>query len=283
MTATARLDQLRRAAELLVTARADLTTMPSLPEAVRPRSFDEGYRVQEMLHDLGPWSATMLKVGCTTSVTQDMLGLDEPIGGRIPAHAVFAGGVELALNRFHHVPLLECEFAMRIATDVLPDMAPPDGQAARSLVDAVAPAIELVDSRFESQLGHDGPSVVADNSMAAAVVLGEPVAWPGSAGLPELAEVSVRLSAAGPSGGEPEEIASGVGSEVLGDPWRSLAWSMAHEGRRGRTVEAGTWVITGSCAGAPAAPLDCDLSADFGPLGRIDLRVAGGRSSGREG
>jgi len=212
----------------------------------------------------------MLKVGCTTPVTQKMLSVAEPIGGRLVAEQVYSSGASIPMSTFNHQPLIECEFAFRVAATLEADGVAVDMARLRTVVDAVAPAIELVDNRFDKQLGVDGPSIVADNSMATAVVLGRPRLLGTEIDGDSLASTTVRLCT---DDDDSESIANGIGAEVLGDPWVSLLWAIDHEKRLGGAIDAGTWVITGSCAGAPPVPLDQRLTARFPGLGEVSVTI----------
>ena len=259
------------AAALLLDARRHGHTIAGLPADVKPHTFADGYRIQEHLLDLDGRPIGLIKVGCTTSETQRIMNLDEPIGGCLATEAVYGSGAVLPVGSFHHPPLIECEFAMRVAVDVDPGRAVESVAEAVALADAVAPALELVDGRFDRQLDIDGPSVVADNSMATAAVLGSAVELSDGFNPQQLASITVRLEAEGSDG--PELITEGVGANVLGDPWRSFHWALRHLGIRGRAIQAGTWIITGSCSGAPAAPVGRRLTAHFDGLGEVSVTI----------
>lgn len=262
------------AASILLRARRERRTIAALPDAVRPRSFTQGYTIQERLLELDGRPIGLVKIGCTTSETQRLMNLDEPIAGCLAADAVHRSGAVLWRGDFHHRPLIECEFAMRLAVDFDPGRRFDSVAEVVQMADAVAPALELVDGRFDRQLGIDGPSVVADNSMATAAVLGGPVELDAGIDPSQLAAAAVRLVAEDTVGGPEEIVAEGVGGNVLGDPWRSFHWALDHLGRRARSVPAGTWVITGSCSGAPVAPLDRRLTASFDVLGQVTVTIS---------
>ncbi len=262
------------AARLLLEARRTGTTIAALPPAVTPQSFADGYRIQDRLLALDGRDIGLIKIGCTTAETQRIMNLDEPIGGCLAAESVHAAGAVLAADSFHHQPLIECEFAMRLAADIAPTRSFPSSAEAMAMADAVAPALELVDGRFHDQLGIAGPSVVADNSMATAAVIGRAIELGDNFDPGHLAATTVTLAAVDPVDGSEQRLAQGVGANVLGDPWRSFHWALQHLAARGRTVAAGTWIITGSCAGAPVAPLDCRLLARFDGLGDVSVTIA---------
>ena len=276
-------DPATEAASILLAARRTGRTIPVLPEYVKPGTFAEGYRIQDQLLDLDGRAVALVKIGCTTAETQRIMNLDEPIAGCLPADAVHRSGAVLPVGDFHHPPLIECEFAMRLGSDLDPGRPVVSAADVIAMADAVAPALELVDGRYDHQLGIDGPSVVADNSMATAVVLGQPVALDGGFDPGRLAATTVRLTESDPDSGVgvgvdgdgsgDNVVTEGVGANVLGDPWRSFHWALGHLADRDRAVAAGTWVITGSCSGAPAAPLDRRLTARFDGLGAVSVTI----------
>ena len=252
------------AGALLLELRRSGRTIPELPDGLRPASWEEAYAIQDALHDAGDWDIGVLKVGCTGAQAQAALGIDQPIGGRIPIDAVFESGASLLSSNFHHRPLLECEFAFRLAKDAMPDDGG-SGTDVRELVDAVAPAIEIVDSRYNEMLGASGPSIVADNSAAAAVVLGSPV---DVGAVSDLTSGRVELVAGA------DTLAEGTGAAVLGNPLRALEWVIEHERLRGRVIPAGTWVITGTCTGMTPCPVDQPVLAQFEGLGDVGFDLA---------
>lgn len=252
------------AAALLSEVRSSRRSIPELPDGLRPGPWSEAYAIQDEHHALAGWDTAALKVGCTSTAAQEALRIDEPIGGRIPAEAIFDSGVRLRSAMFLHPPLIECEFAFRIGVDIaLTDIFSSRADVAR-VVDAVAPAVELVDSRFIDFRKVSGPSLVADNSVAAGIVIGQPLS---PLSVPEPAGVSVVLTS------NDSELARGTGAAVLGDPYQSLAWAVGHERERGRSISVGTWVITGSCTGLVPCPVGEDVVATFAGLGQVEFAL----------
>ena len=69
-----------------------------------------------------------------------------------------------------------------------------------------------------------------------------------------------------------EPAAEGFGRNVLGDPWNVLVWLANHLGARGATLEAGHIVTTGSATDIVQCRPGDTVTADFGPLGRVEVR-----------
>lgn len=179
------------------------------------------------------------KIGLSSAGPQQRFGVTEPIWGLLFDRHVQRSD-EVSSDAFI-APRLEPEIAVTVdATGAL----------------RVAPAIEIVDSRWQpgaASLGH----LLADNISAAGVVLG---AWRPVDGL-DVAGLTVTLSVGG-------AVTTGRADAVLGDPLRAFRWLVGDLAARGAALAPGQFVITGSwCAPVPVHAGDV-VEADFGPLGR---------------
>jgi len=168
------------------------------------------------------------KVGLTSQAMQAQCGLDAPVSGIITTRNALRSPATLALKDFVRLGA-EIEIAVRLKHDVAP------GDEIAAAVDAVAPAMEIVDNRNCDYATLDGLSFIADNGWHEAIVLGE---WQST--WPELADVR----AASSSGGT--EIASGLGSAALGHPFASVAWLADNLAKHGGRLRAGDIVMTGN-------------------------------------
>ncbi len=69
-------------------------------------------------------------------------------------------------------------------------------------------------------------------------------------------------------------MAAGFGRDVLGHPLNALAW-LANEGDlAGRPLMEGDIVSTGSCTGMKPVGRGSMSTADFGPMGRVEVSFA---------
>ncbi len=168
------------------------------------------------------------KVGLTSQAMQRQCGLDAPVSGIITAANVRPSPATLALGDFVGLGV-EIEIAVRLGRDVAP------GDDIAAAVDAVAPAMEIVDNRNCDYATLDGLSFIADNGWHEAIVLGS---W--RSVWPELADVRAALSDGG------AEIASGLGSAALGHPFASVAWLADNLARHSGHLRAGDIVMTGN-------------------------------------
>ncbi len=170
------------------------------------------------------------KIGLTTRRMQTMCGLDHPIAGSILSTDVTKSPARLEKSSYIGLGL-ECEIAVRFGS-LLGD-APSRAEIAAAL-DGVATAFEIIEDRAADYAKLDMPSLVADNSWNAGVVLG-PVVKPH-----DLANMVGHLSI----DGEPTD--TGSSNDVLGHPLNAVEWLCAHLAARGRHIGTGEWVMTGS-------------------------------------
>ena len=233
------MDSILAAARTIATARRNRTPLRSLAPDVAPRDEAEGYRIQRAVHDLLlPSSGALVgyKIGCTSPVMQQYLGIPHPCSGGVFARGVHASGTRLRASDFVQVGV-ECEIAVRLGRDLPPSKIPFTADAAAAAIEAYLPAIEIVDDRYHDWQSIGAPTLVADDFFAAACVLGDPVA---RSAAPDLAQVAGRAVVNG------IEAGAGTGADVLGHPHHALAWLANHLAADGKSLRAGQIVLTGS-------------------------------------
>src|SRR4029078_7126088 len=104
--------------------------------------------------------------------------------------------------------------------------------------------------------------LVADNGMAAYLVHGRPVPV---ADAPALEDITARLEVDG------NEKAQGTLASGGVEPFAMVAWLANHLAARGRCLEAGTFVTTGSMTGVRWAKPGERAVADLGALGSVEV------------
>ncbi|CND88279.1 4-oxalocrotonate decarboxylase [Mycobacterium tuberculosis] len=235
---------LDRAAERLDTAQHTATAVEQLPAGLTPA---DAYAIQDAViaRRLARGERPAgLKLGFTSKAKMAQMGVSEVIVGRLTDAMRVPDGGEVALDRFIH-PRVEPEVAYRIARDVTPE----DDELP---VDAVAPALEIIDSRYRD-FRFSLPDVIADNASSAGFVIGP---WQPLGA--DLGDLAVRLTVGG------EVVETGSTSAVLGHPDRALPALLEIARRQGMPLLAGQVVLAG---GATAA-------APF-PPGAVAVDVAG--------
>lgn len=231
-----------------------------------PTSASDAYAIQDDLTALLPTPVIGWKIGATGAAAQDRLGVKAPIAGRVYERTLLEAGSIVAVGDFHHRPGIECEIAFRTKSDLGDATGAYTAEMARALVASVHPAIELVCTRYVGGFAIAPALLVADGSAHAALIVGDAID-PATAG--DLRVATCQLVVDGTT------LASGNGSEVLGDPYVALAWLCNHLLGRGIELPAGSLITTGSCTGIVPSGPDQHIVNNAGPLGSVGIHIRG--------
>ncbi len=253
------------ASELLAQARINHKRLTELPAAVRPATPGEAYAVQDSLidHLIAHYGGSVIgyKVACTNVTAQRQLNVDAPFSGRLLSAFFFESPARVDASKFF-MRVVEAEFAFEMARDLPPAATPRSRQEIAAAVKGVLPGIEIVDSRFDDWTTIGAPSLIADNACNAAWVKGSLATdWQKI----DLAAQAVRLTVNG------KLLREGTGSNVLGHPLNALEWLVNNLSARGLGLKAGQYVTTGVTTEVYMAERGDRITADFGPVGSVDL------------
>ncbi len=225
--------------------------------------FEAAYREQERLVArlvTAGDSVCGWKVGATSGAVRARLKTSEPFYAvLLQSHTLAAGSAVSSAN--WSAVMLECEIAFMLERHLEgPGVTP---RMVRERTAEIRPAFDVLG------LAHGEPpegvaDVIRTNGSTAACVLG-------GSGLPartcDPVDVQVVLYREGCT------IARGAGRDVMGDPCAAVAWLANHLARSNQRVTAGQVVLSGSMTAPVAVESGDALEADFGPLGRVAVRV----------
>ncbi len=251
----------RRAAEILASAERDRRPVPPLAEQLPGMDVVDSYEVQLInIHQrLGAGARVNgHKVGLSSVAMQQMMGVDEPDYGHLLSDMEVFPDRPVPADRYCY-PRVEVEVGF-ILGDTLPGEDCTEDDVIRA-TEAVAPAIELIDSRIlDWKIGL--VDTIADNASSAGYVLGPERVPPTAL---DLKKIEARLLRNG------EQVAEGRSDAVLGDPAVAVAWLARKVASFGVRLEAGHVILPGSVHRAvDVAPGD-RFTAEFDGLGRVDL------------
>ena len=196
------------------------------------------------------------KVGLSSKAMQEMMGVGEPDYGHLLSDMEVAHGQAVAAGRYCF-PRVEVEVGF-----VLGATLPGEGCTEQDVLDAteaVAPAIELIDSRiadWDIRIG----DTIADNASSAGFVLGPDRVKPGDL---DLTAIDARLLRNG------EQVAQGRSDAVLGDPVVAVAWLARKVAQFGVTLQAGHVILPGSVHRAIDVRPGDDFEAVLDGLGSV--------------
>lgn len=250
-------------AERLLDMRRAGRIEPGLPEALRPVDLEAAYAIQALVVEgLLPEGAQAIgyKCACTSEVAQQALQIDRPVFGRLLSHTTSPSGVELATERFTH-RVIEAEFGIRVALDVQEREGGHTPESIAPYVEAVIPAIEIVDYRYTDWTVGALP-IAADNAIHGWWIHGHPMTdWHGI----DLGATDVTVRTNG------EVVTTGSGANVLGHPLNVMAWLADELPRFGARLGAGDLVTTGVVTDVFEADRGDVITAEFAGIGSVEV------------
>lgn len=202
------------------------------------------------------------KLGFTSEAKMAQMGVSEVIIGFLTEGMHVDRANPLPLERLVH-PRVEPELAFRFGRAV---SAGASDEEIFDSVDAVAPALEIIDSRYRD-FSFSLSDVVADNTSASRYVLGE---WTDFTD--DLASRAVTMLVDG-------SIAqTGTTSAILGHPLNALKAFARMNARYGSGLPAGAVLLAGAATEAVALRPGSTVTAIIAGIGTVELETAGARA-----
>lgn len=181
--------------------------------------------------------------------------------GRLMDYMRLRSGEDLKLSDHIH-PKVEPELAFIMGEDLSSEFA--DAAAVMRATAEVAPAFEIIDSRFHDFKIGSRYDALIDNTSSSAFMLGEGRRRPGDL---DLAAIGMKLQRNG------EYIGFGAGASTMGHPARAVAALVRMLPKLGGGLKTGDIVLSGAItASTPVKVGDC-IRADFGGLGYVETHV----------
>lgn len=254
-----RILSLGKLAEIVDDAAFTATEIPQLTEG-QPLTVDDAYGVQALSlarrYARGERRVGM-KMGLTSRAKMAQVGVDEMVWGRLTdAMQVEEGGV-IRMSRFVH-PRAEPEVAYLLKAPLTGKVTAAQALAA---VEAVAPAIEIIDSRYRN-FKFALPDVVADNSSSSAFVVGQ---W----AKPDIDVGNLGLAVS--VDGQVAQV--GSTAAILGHPMRSLVAAARLAAQWGERLEPGWIVLAGGITAAHHLAAGMAVRLDMQKLGSVSFQV----------
>ena len=255
------------AARELATARLNGRAIHPLSSRLAPDDAGEGYAIQSRLHRLlseaGEGPVTGHKIGCTTPVMRQKLGIDQPCAGAIHGRRVLGdGGTWSVAGRIK--PSVECEIAVWLASDLPAIAGHYTADSVHAAVGACMASIELCDDRYIDREKMGVPTLIADDFYNVGCALGREIAsWQAI----DLAAIAGGMRING------KEMGRGKGGDIMGHPFAALAWLANLRAGEGHHLKAGAFVTLGSIVNsqrvAPGDRVDIEIES----LGRLAISV----------
>ncbi len=199
-----------------------------------------------------------IKMGFTSRAKMIQMGVEDMIWGPLTDAMMIDDGGELDFSAFVH-PRVEPEIAFLLKRPLSGGMTLPQVMSA---VEAVAPALEIIDSRYQN-FKFSLEDVVADNCSSSGFVVG---AWQ------HCDQAIDNLGMVLEFDGRAVQI--GSSAAILGNPYRSLVAAARVAGEAGVTLEAGSIVLAGASTAAEALRPGVHVRVKTEQLGCAEFSVS---------
>jgi 2-keto-4-pentenoate hydratase len=257
--------QVKKAAETLLAAWQSGGTIAGFPADATPVTLDDAYDVQDALAAALGRKVAGWKLAHSSAAALQKLNLTAPPFGRVFEGTLVESGASIPRKSIHK-PKLEAEIAVKLGRD-LPkrDQAHTKDEIAAAVA-SVHLAIEVADSRYADPSKIDLAAFVADNAQSGFLVIGRAVTdWRAR----DFQSGPATLSLDG------RVLAEAAARESRCDPLLAVAQVAGAMSRRGIALKAGEIITTGSHVPPQACASGGRIEADFGPLGKVAVTLAG--------
>lgn len=200
-----------------------------------------------------------VKMGFTSRAKMIQMGLSDLIWGRLTDGMLIEDGGAVPFKRYVH-PRVEPEVAFILKSQLVGTVTPVQALAA---VEAIAPAIELIDSRYEN-FKFSLEDVVADNSSSSGFVIGS---WH----KPDFDFTNLGIVLT--FNGKPVQI--GSTAAILGNPVRSLVAAARFAAQADEPLQPGWVVMAGGATAAEAVAAGTWVECEIQQLGRTGFSLLG--------
>jgi 2-oxo-3-hexenedioate decarboxylase len=199
-----------------------------------------------------------VKMGFTSRAKMVQMGLSDVIWGRLTSAMQVEEGASTSFARYVH-PRVEPEIAFVLKRELKGTETAP---AALAAVEAIAPAIEIIDSRYRD-FRFSLPEVIADNASSSGFVIG-PWANPSI----DFSNLGLVLSI------DDRPVQIGSTAALLGHPLRSLVAAARLAAAAGEPLQPGDIVMAGGATAAEWIKPGQYVSLEMQHLGRTGFHVA---------
>jgi len=200
------------------------------------------------------------KVGFTNIPVRDKMGLPDSTYGYLLESMVLPNGGEFDTDELIG-PKIECEICFKLK-------APLSGKGLTieevlAATEAVSASFEVCDARIKDWKC-PYPDFLADNGFSARIILGAKGWVPVNE--VDLLNEEVVLTRDG------EELARGFGKAAMGHPANAVSWLAGKLADRGRALNAGDLVMTGTLTPILAIEAPALYKAEFSTLGPVEKK-----------
>ena len=191
------------------------------------------------------------KMGFTSKAKMEQMGVDDLIWGRLTDAMVINQDQTIDLSNYVH-PRAEPEIAFKLKSRLGGNITKAQ---ALDAIEAIAPAIEVIDSRYQN-FKFSLSDVIADNCSSTGFIIG---AWQDVD--TDISALNMELKV------DNAIVASGLSSEILEHPINSLIEAARLVAQYGEKLEPGQIILAGAATAAIALAPNQTISVEVENLG----------------
>ena len=223
----------------------------NLEQAYAIQSISIGNRYKRLEKFVG------IKLGFTSKAKMEQMGVHDLIWGKLTDRMQYMSSEQMDRSEFIH-PRAEPEVAFLLKKDLDQQL---DHSNAGEYIEAVAIAIEIIDSRYQN-FKFSLEDVVADNCSSSGFILGE---WKSPETAYRNSEIKLFVD------GELKQ--EGNTSAILGDPLESFIEASRLMMENGEELNAGHIILAGAATAAEYVESGNIVKASSPDLGEVELEI----------
>ncbi|WP_339609535.1 fumarylacetoacetate hydrolase family protein [uncultured Planktosalinus sp.] len=246
-------------ATILDNAARNAKAVPQMA-AANQMNLEDAYEIQRMAINLRverSENITGYKLGFTSKAKMEQMGVHDLIWGILTNEMEIKEGNTIDLKRWIH-PRVEPEIAFRVSKEINRELTL---EELPDYLDSMAPALEIIDSRYEN-FKFSLEDVVADNCSSTGYVIGtwQPLST-------EISNLKIELMV------HDEVVESASSAAILDNPLQSVVELSRLASTAGITVKKGHIILAGAATAARFLEQNQNLMGRVEKLGDVSFKT----------
>jgi|SRR5690625_359047 len=247
-------------AELLDNAAKNASPVEQLSKKTQ-FSLEEAYQIQRLSIDRRISRGEKIvgfKLGFTSYAKMKQMGVHDLIWGILTDEMTIQSGETVDLDRWIH-PRAEPEIAFRVKKEI---NRPIQLDEISEYIDQMAPAIEIIDSRYEN-FKFSLEDVVADNCSSTGYVIGN---WK-DLEFDKISDLSINLKI------NEKVVEEGKSSAILDNPFQTIVELSRLASEAGLTIKKDHIILAGAATAAVYLKKENTIESELEGFGRVDFNI----------
>jgi 2-oxo-3-hexenedioate decarboxylase len=254
---------IQKIAQTLHNARLSGQTLPQFSKEIMDFKREDAYSIQEVgikMREIAGERVIGMKMGLTSEGKRKQMNLDSPLYGVLTDKMKIENGGVFRLKGSIH-PKIEPEIAFFIKSELKGKVTRED---VLNATESVCAALEILDSRYEGFKYFSMEDVISDNSSSSHYILG-----PKFTGFKtiDLTNLNMQMKVNG------ETVMEGSSREISSDPVTSVIQLAELLSQRGKSIQAGTFVLAGAATAAVPLTSGMIVSLEVESLPHLSVAI----------